>query len=435
MAGRRFEILEIPGGGAHATVCLARDITRPGSAPVALKVLKTEYEASSSEAKRARDEGVLLQALDHPNIVRVVASHRIADRQVLVMEWVEGPPIVAVVRKLGRLPVPVALEILRQIAGAVQYAFHFELRGKPLNLVHRDLNLSNVLISIRGAVKILDYGLAKAEFDGREADTLVSLRGTAGYMPPEGVHGHPSQDVYALGICLFYMLTGHLPILSRQRMAHDEGLAEQLAWMDKELTRAGDDPAPLRKLIRSMCGWDPYKRPTIDELVAELENLLPEPTDLVAWADANVHPIHVGRRRVEPREHLSWDELEFLEGEDEDEIAPTDEVDDDALLRAMLADPTWHTRQADLKRFLSAHPKWTAAPLLEYLAPLRKPWWHVLAKRPANEASRTALRILAHRRTEAVIAFATGLRRHRDPTIRELARAIVEGRDVTLGAS
>ncbi|MEZ4323284.1 MAG: serine/threonine-protein kinase [Myxococcota bacterium] len=429
MSDRRFEILEIPGGGAHATVCLARDPRTPAAAPVALKVLRLEFDGESVEAKRVRDEGVLLKAFDHPFIVKLHEQFTIDDREVLVMEWVEGPTLAAVVRKLGRIPVPVSFEIARRIAIAADYAYHLEFRGKALNLVHRDLNLSNVLISIRGDVKILDYGLAKAEFDGREADTLVSLQGTAGYVAPEGLHDQPCIDVYALGICLFFMLTGHLPVLSRQRIGHASGLSEQMSWMRKELQRQGEDPGPAEELVRWMCAYDAHKRPTMAEVVTRLSELLPTPVDLVAWADTNVHPIHMARLRIPPRAHASYDQLAFLEAPE-----PVDSkavASADAELRAFLSRADWHTRLSELKRLLAAHPRWTAEPLLDLLAPLDQPWWKFHLRRPSVPATRAALRMLAHRPGHDVTARAVKLRSHRDRSVRELARKIAAGDDIT----
>jgi len=432
VADRRFEILEIPGAGAHATVCLARDLESEGQ-QVALKVLRREFDPKSTEAKRARDEAVLLGVLDHPNIVKLHERLAVASREVLVMEWVVGAPLGLLVRRLGRLPPQVSLEIVRHAANAAYYAYNLDYGGKPLRLVHRDLNLSNILLSIHGEVKILDYGLAKAEFDEREASTHVVLQGTAGYVAPEGLDDQPSLDVYALGVCLFFMLTGHLPVLSRQRMAHAAGLSEQLSWLHTELERAGIDPAPYEALIRGMCAHQTSDRLDMAGVLAAIGALQPEPEDLIVWADTHVHPLHMARPRVsDVREHPSFPELAFLlEGSaataETDELCPQDEA-----LREFLRQPDWSSRPAELKQILVEHPRWTAGPLLEVLASANRPWWKLFGPRPPVEATRLALRALAHRPSEAVTRCARGFCKHRDPAVRELARAIVEGRDVTL---
>ncbi len=444
---RRFEILEIPGAGAQATVCLAVEKQSGNASPMALKVLRTEFDEESDQARRVRDEGVLLAALDHPNIVGLHERFQVDEREILAMEWVEGPALAQIVRKLGHIEVPVALAIARKVAEAASYAWSHEYEGRALNLVHRDLNLSNILVSIRGEVKILDYGLAKAEFDGREAHTLVQLQGTAGYTPPEGLHHDPCVDVYALGVGLFYMLSGHMPVLSRRPVGHQASLDEHLQFLTEELGRQDVDPAPVEALLRELCAYEPHQRPLMDEVIAHIDRIQPVPVDLVAWADAHVHPLHIARDKVRPRSHPSWPQLAFLEGpEDPETSTPTairphpgptggegiaGDSEADASLRRFLADRTWFQRSGELSKLLSRHPDWSPDPLLEVLPDRVAPWWNPFAKREPAEPTRLALRFLVHRPCPEVVERATILVRHHDAEVRRLARAIVDGTDVT----
>jgi serine/threonine protein kinase len=400
---------------------------------MALKVLRTEFDEESDEARRVRDEGVLLAALDHPVIVGLHERFQVGEREVLAMEWVEGPALAQVVRKLGRIEVPVALAIARRVAEAASYAWGHEYEGRPLNLVHRDLNLSNILISIRGEVKILDYGLAKAEFDGREAQTLVQLQGTAGYTPPEGLHHDPCVDVYALGVCLFYMLSGHMPVLSRRPLGHRASLDEHLQFLREELRRRGEPVESVEGLLRALCAYEPHQRPLMREVIAQIDALQPEPVDLVAWADTHVHPLHIARERIAPRDHPSWAQLAFLEGPEDlrEPVITTEEVDPDERLRRFLRKRDWFRRSRELSVLLSRHPGWSPAPLLEVLPRRVVPWWNPFARREPAEPVRVALRFLAHRPCDEVHDRVSILVRHHDPSVRRLAEAIVQGRDIT----
>lgn len=427
----RFDVIEIPGSGAHAAVCVAFD--RVSGDRVCLKVLRSDFGVSSSEAKRARDEARLLQRLDHPGIVGMRERIEIDGREVLVMEWVDGPPLSRVVRRLGRLPVGVALRIAREVAEAVDYAYHLtRANGRPLRLVHRDLNLNNVLIGVDGRVRILDYGMARAEFDEREAETLVALLGTAGFTAPEGlvrIADNPKLDVYSLGICLFFMLTGHLPVLSRQRLAHASGLGEQLAFARARVQTDGVDPDPIDALIRSMCAWAPDDRPTMGEVVDRLRALEPPDVDLAAFAAREVAPIHDGRSRTPPQTHDAWPELAFLTRVP-GPAAPTPPLDTGPALRALLRQPDWPGRPDEV-RALATHAD--TGPLLDALRAYLAPWWKVFARRPPADGALVLLELIAARPTPAARALCARLARHPDPRIAaragEIARSSTPGAD------
>lgn len=434
MAAGRFEILEIPGAGAHAAVCLAIDRTTGGR--VCLKVLRTAFDPTSSEAKRVRDEARLLRRLDHPGIVKLIDALELEGRQVLVMECVDGPPVARLVRRLGHLPWGVALEIARHVASAVDYAYRLPGdEGRALRLVHRDLNLSNVLISIDGVVRVLDYGMARADFDEREADTHVGLLGTQGFTAPEGlvrIADNPKLDVYSLGVCTFLMLTGHLPILSKQRVAHAASLAEQLAWARERLAAGGADPGPIDALLRSMCAFQPDDRPSMAEVAQTLSTLVPADVDLAGFAREHVVPLHEGRKRTPAAEHEAWAELQFL-GEPTVQPAPVPSAPGPSVagpsarspevqLADLLSMPGWHSRPDDLRDCLASGAD--PLPAIALLRRFAAPWWQVFSRRPRVDGALVLLDVLADRPTDELRAVCHRLVLHRDARVAERARAI-----------
>lgn len=434
MPQSRFEILDIPGSGASATVCLAKDRQVPDRGPVCLKVLKTEYDSESSEAKRVRDEARLLALLKHPNIVGLYDQLLIQEREVLVMEWVEGPPLSRIVRKTGKLPHRVALEVARQVALATHYAYTLPREDGPLRLVHRDLTLDNILMSVRGEVKILDYGLAKADFSEREAQTKISLRATPAYAAPEGLNtisDNPKLDVYALGISLFFMVTGHLPVLSRNALAHRDGLSEQLAWLKRECK--ADVVDGIVDLMLHMCSFDPRDRPSMDEVVTRLEALLVEPVDLTGFGEEVVGPLHRARPQRDPVLHEAYEELRFLQSTVTEHDLPEGDNLADERVRAFMKQPDWATRSKELKWMLLKNPDWTARPFLEVLKPACEPWWKVFLRRPTVRETLVSLSALASRRSQpGVLRLAKVLRGSRNADVARMASRIVEGDDISL---
>jgi len=185
---------------------------------VALKVLPTSVATDPQRMVRFEREAQLLAALNHPNIAAIYGLEDSDSTRALVMELVEGPTLADRIAQ-GAIPVEEALPIARQIAEALEYAHE---RG----IVHRDLKPANVKIKSDGAVKVLDFGLAKA-LDDDPANTDISksptltaaatkagfILGTAAYMSPEQARGKAvdrRSDIWSFGVVLYEMLTGKL---------------------------------------------------------------------------------------------------------------------------------------------------------------------------------------------------------------------------------
>jgi serine/threonine protein kinase len=161
------------------------------------------------------DEAKIAVQLTHANIAQIFDLGRVSDSYFIAMEFVHGKDLRAIfdrARKRGEpLPVPMACYVIMKVCEGLDYAHNKkDSAGRDLHLVHRDVSPQNILISYDGEVKIIDFGIAKAA--GKAGKTQAGiLKGKFGYMSPEQVRGLPldrRSDVFAVGICLYELLTG-----------------------------------------------------------------------------------------------------------------------------------------------------------------------------------------------------------------------------------
>jgi serine/threonine protein kinase len=318
-----FEILEILGEGSFGTVCVARVSTDPLRRKVALKILKGAYATNDKILNRTRDEARLLSRINHPNIVRVERLMEVGGRPVVVMEHVQGVSLdQLLLRFKDGLPAAIALEMTRQTCLALHVAYAEALGddGRPMRVIHRDIKPSNILLSIHGEVKVVDFGIAKGEFEGREAKTESVVMGSRPYMAPErldGISDNPSVDVYSAGMSLFELLTGRTMSLSINPVSHDQAMNRQLAYVQIQgMTQAAVEDA--RNLIRRMCAYTRDYRPTAVECARDVEQLMYAidaryRIGLEEFARTTVLPIYESRPRITPEDALGdGHEDEFL---------------------------------------------------------------------------------------------------------------------------
>jgi len=251
----RYEIAQEIGRGGFSVVYRAHD--RRIGADVAIKLLVPPPAAARLARERLRREVQAVRQLSHPNIVAV---YDVADEGVwsfVVMEYVPGPDLAVRVRQRGPLDADATARLGREIAAALDAAHR---RG----ILHRDVKPQNILLAPDGRARLTDFGSAR--LSGLETVTQTGgLVGTLDYAAPElvaGGRGDGRADAYALGVTLYYALTGEVPPRAAARVgvaSHSEGHRPRRrrpdvpAWLDDVVGRATlpdpDDRFPAVALL------------------------------------------------------------------------------------------------------------------------------------------------------------------------------------------
>ena len=190
-----------------ATIYRAIDLHRMGS--VAVKILREVYSTDPKFVTRFQREARAASALQHPNIVQVFDYGQSSDNYYIVMEFVEGADLRHYIKREGMLSNERAVEIAHDVALGLGAAHS---RG----IVHRDVKPQNIMLNDDGLVKLTDFGIASVykDADAERLTTTGMTLGTVQYYAPEQAQGeivNPSADIYALGIVMYEMLTGHTP--------------------------------------------------------------------------------------------------------------------------------------------------------------------------------------------------------------------------------
>jgi eukaryotic-like serine/threonine-protein kinase len=214
LVGSRYELGELIGYGGMAEVHRGRD-GRLGR-DVAIKLLRADLARDPSFLNRFRREAQSAAGLNHPAIVAVYDTGEdhsglgpeTAEVPYIVMEYVEGQTLRDVLKIEGRLPPRRAMEIVAEVCGALDFSHRN-------GIVHRDIKPANVMITRAGAVKVMDFGIARAIADNSATVTqTAAVIGTAQYLSPEQARGETvdaRSDVYSTGCLLYELVTGHPP--------------------------------------------------------------------------------------------------------------------------------------------------------------------------------------------------------------------------------
>jgi len=297
-----YRVVAKLGAGGMGEVYRATD-TRLGR-DVAIKVLPDVFAGDTQRLARFEREAQLLASLNHPHIASIYGFEEVSGSRALVMELVEGPTLAEQIQQ-GALPLDESVRIAGQIAQAFEAA---HARG----IIHRDLKPANVKLTADGAVKILDFGLAKA-LDAPETPADLSrsptlsvaatragmVLGTAAYMSPEQARGKSADkraDIWAFGLVLFEMLAGRSAF-------RGETVTDLLAAVVKEepdwSALPAETPPALRRLLRRCLQKDPSRRlHDIADARLELEESLAEPPDAPARLTAPAAAQPAARRAL-----------------------------------------------------------------------------------------------------------------------------------------
>lgn len=257
-----YRIIRLEGKGAVAEVFLAAEAQT--HQPVALKVLSLEaLQSDQAEECRQRfaQEAQTAQLLDHPDVVRVFQAGLQAERPWMAMEWLPGHDLGRYTTASRLLPEALVLDIGIRLARVLAHAHQ---RG----VTHRDIKPANVRIDLpSGLLKLMDFGVARLEDVDRTATGL--FLGTPAYMAPEqlaGAPATPASDIYALGVLLYELLTGHRP----HEASHLGEFLRRVATQDAPSVQEHrpELPQELAQGLAQVLARDPDRRPHDGERVA-----------------------------------------------------------------------------------------------------------------------------------------------------------------------
>jgi len=290
----RFDVLARIGAGGAGEVLLVDD----GGRRLALKRLLPHFDAADAASLFER-EGALAARLVHPNVVQVLEHGHVGGVPYVLMELVDGKSLHALVRAAGRLPAGAAAFVVREACRGLAYLHGVTGDdGRPLALVHRDVSPANLLVARGGAVKLCDFGIAKATAATGTRTVPGFVKGKRGYRSPEQESRAPldaRSDVYAAGVVLFEALTGGRPgddderpsrrvdgvpaaldeicvrARARDRAARFAGAAEMAAALDAVVAELQGD-AQLRAGMTRWCPAPPTAaEPTRTRTLARLD--------------------------------------------------------------------------------------------------------------------------------------------------------------------
>ncbi|NIM13609.1 MAG: protein kinase [Candidatus Aminicenantes bacterium] len=264
-----YKIIDKIGTGGMGQVYLAQHTSEP-SRKVALKVLKDEYVVDSVQIKRFKQEALVIDQIEHANIIKIFERGEHGQNIYIAMEWLPGKTLGKRLEEEQPLSISDCVHIMRQIAGALT-VIHKK------KIVHRDLKPDNIMLVEKNKdplfVKLLDFGLAKAQTFSRLTETGIVI-GTLSYLSPEQIKESvysSASDIYSLGVTFYEMLTGIKPFFGETSL---EIMKEILNKDPVEPVCLRDEvPEELSRLIMRMMEKEPQDRPGIKDVCSILEKI------------------------------------------------------------------------------------------------------------------------------------------------------------------
>lgn len=312
----RYELLMRLGGGATGDVFLARQDGLTGVEKfVVVKTLSHQLAGDERQVATFLDEARIGARLHHPNVCQVL-DLGIQDGVLYVaLEYVHGVDLARLFSDLGKLdttlPVALAVRLTADVAGGLHHAHDLtDEKSRPLEIVHRDVTPSNILVTYEGGVKLCDFGMARAT--NRLLRTQGhALKGKVAYMAPEQMNGgvvDRRADVFSLGVVLHELLTGKRLFL---RPNDVETLAAVLnAPIDPPSVHNEDVPQALDAVVLKALARDPAERyQTAQAFQLAMENWLRDARDPSSSVHLSkfVRQLYVERLETERKKGLLWD--------------------------------------------------------------------------------------------------------------------------------
>ncbi len=235
MKGRKIQnyiIGDKIGEGGMGTVHFATRVL-PTERKFVVKILNSNLALNPHIQDRFQNEAIILDQLQHPNIVRLVDFFMEGNESFMIMDYAEGIPLDEIIKKNGKIPEAQAKDLLRQIADGIAHAH-------SKGIAHRDIKPANFIVSTDNQVKILDFGIAKILAEESRNLTKTGMRmGSLYFMSPEQVRGDKDishrTDIYSLGLMYYVMLTGEYPLenLTSEYIIYDTIVNKDFIDMNK----------------------------------------------------------------------------------------------------------------------------------------------------------------------------------------------------------
>jgi eukaryotic-like serine/threonine-protein kinase len=300
----RYELLAKIGQGGMASVWLARAENGDGNAFFAIKTILPEHAGDDQLRKMMLDEARIAMGIDHPNVARTLEVGQLWDMPYLVLEYVPGESLDQLCQALenrgATMPPEIAVRLVVDTCAGLQAAHELNgPNGKSLEIVHRDLSTHNILVDDLGHVKLIDFGIAKA--NARLTETASGLtKGKIPYMAPEQALGgfvDRRADLWSLGAVLYVLLTGKYPF---------DGANDATRLMEK---LSGDPPTPLPDSVpaalravvdRTLSFYREARYSSATELAAALDAAVPKASaeDVAAFFRVHLSPGIKARKHI-----------------------------------------------------------------------------------------------------------------------------------------
>ena len=211
-----YQLLSKIATGGMAEIFLAKHVNSPvNSMPIAIKKVLKQYSSNPTLVKMFLAEARIICNISHENIVKIYDFGKFEDQYFIAMEYVFGQNLGAILSKVAErdqiMPLNLTIEIISAVLCGLDHAHNAQDRnGNFLNIVHLDMNPNNILISYEGKIKVVDFGIANANYT-KKLKGDAGIQGTYAYLSPEQCGGHPvdrRSDIFSVGIILYEMLTG-----------------------------------------------------------------------------------------------------------------------------------------------------------------------------------------------------------------------------------
>lgn len=280
----RYVVRGEVGRGGMGTIYRALD--RETGEEISIKLINPDIAADRKAVDRFRNEVRIARRIVHKNVCRMIDLGRADGVHYLTMEYVPGEDLKSLVRRAGRIDPGTAIGYARQICLGLAEAHR-------IGIIHRDLKPQNVMIEASGNVRILDFGLARsAETCG--ATSIGMVLGTPGYISPEQADGRevdPRTDIYSLGVLLYEMLTGRLPIEGPTPLDVFHKQRAEPARDPRDLEPAV--PAALARIVLKCLERDRESRyRTVEDVLRDLDSIGKSAME----GPAGQEPLLAGRR-------------------------------------------------------------------------------------------------------------------------------------------